>query len=69
MITRVLEPIMCPFDDVVKEVDEREPHEYVYGIEKLIEYGIDTTVGIVCCKKTNKMQDLVCSFCPRCCWI
>ena len=29
-----IEPIMCPSDDV-EEVDEREPHEYVYRAEKL----------------------------------
>ena len=27
-------PLMCPFDAFVEEVDEREPHEYAYRIEK-----------------------------------
>ena len=35
-----VDPIMCPFDEVVAEVDGREPLEYAYRKDKLMEYGI-----------------------------
>ena len=67
-----IEPIMCPFDNVVEEVDERKPHEYAYRTEKPVECGIDDVEPLPsasCVSKQNiETQDQVCSLCPRCCW-